>query len=200
MIHHRFPRALPDHHHFVFQCAASAAPTEPCNTPALVAAAEAACQPIRDPYDSFKVCNHVLNSTMVYNACLRDHCAATKYGAKSQEAAICSCFESIARDCEDNYIHVSWRKSDRCAKVCLNDKTYTECATACPATCQNYRQNFTGSVDCYKDCAPGCVCPIGTVIDLGRNASCTRVDQCTCYYHGKYYLPREKINIDCNEW
>ena len=136
----------------------------------------------------------------MYNVCLRDHCAAAKYGAKTQENAVCAVFEAMARDCEDNYMHVNWRKSDRCPKTCLNERTYTECATACPSTCQNYRQNFTDLVDCTKDCAPGCVCPAGTVIDLGRNASCTKPDQCTCYFHKKYYLPRETINIDCNEW
>lgn len=106
----------------------------------------------------------------------------------------------MARQCEENYIHVNWRKTGRCAKTCYSNKVYTECATTCPATCQNHGQDFRDSLDCSKDCAPGCVCSPDTVIDLGRNGSCVRPDQCTCYYHGKYYLPRETISIDCNEW
>lgn len=106
----------------------------------------------------------------------------------------------MARDCANHYINVNWRRADRCPKSCNNDRVYTECATTCPATCQNHKQAFTESLDCSKDCAPGCVCPAGKVIDLGRNASCTDADQCTCYYHGKYYLPRQSISIDCNEW
>jgi hypothetical protein len=178
----------------------SSVPTDPCDTPELLAAAEAACRPLRDPFDSFKICSRVLTDSNLYDVCQRDHCASAKHGEQAQQMALCSVFEAMARDCEDHYIHVNWRKSDRCPKSCPSDKMYTECATSCPATCQNYRQNFTGSLDCRKDCAPGCVCPADTVIDLGRNASCIRSDQCTCYYHGKYYLPREKIPIDCNEW
>ncbi|CAF3360715.1 unnamed protein product [Rotaria sp. Silwood1] len=180
-------------------CAASAVPINPCSTPELLSDAEIACRPIRDPFDSFKLCNRVINDTHIFEACKRDHCASAKYGADAQQQAICSAFEAMARDCADNYIHVNWRKSDRCAKTCYNDKIYTECATTCPATCQNHRQDFRDSLDCSKDCAPGCVCPVDTVIDLGRNASCVKSDQCTCYYHGKYYLPRQTIAIDCNE-
>jgi hypothetical protein len=142
----------------------------------------------------------VINDTYLFEACKRDHCSSAKYGVRAQEQALCAAFEAMARDCEDNYIHVNWRRSDRCSKTCDNDKVYTECATSCPATCQNHGQDFTDSLDCSKDCAPGCVCPLGTVIDVGRNASCTKSDQCTCYYHGKYYLPRQKVSIDCNEW
>ncbi|CAF0996864.1 unnamed protein product [Rotaria sordida] len=180
-------------------CATSAIPIDPCNTPELHSSAEIACRPIRDPFDSFKLCNRVINDSHIFEACKRDHCASAKYGTHSQQQALCSVFEATARDCEDNYIHVNWRKSDRCPKTCYNDKIYTECATSCPATCQNHRQDFRDSLDCSKDCAPGCVCPVDTVIDLGRNASCVRSDQCTCYYHGKYYLPRQTIAIDCND-
>ncbi|CAF4434294.1 unnamed protein product, partial [Rotaria sp. Silwood2] len=180
-------------------CATSAVPINPCSTPELLSGAEIACRPIRDPFDSFKLCNRVINDTHIFEACKRDHCASAKHGADAQQQALCSAFEAMARDCEDNYIHVNWRKLDRCAKTCYNDKIYTECATSCPATCQNHRQDFRESIDCSKDCAPGCVCPTDTVIDIGRNASCVKPDQCTCYYHGKYYLPRQTISIDCNE-
>ncbi|CAF2802982.1 unnamed protein product [Rotaria sp. Silwood2] len=180
-------------------CAASAVPINPCSTPELLSGAEIACRPIRDPFDSFKLCNRVINDTHIFEACKRDHCASAKHGADAQQQALCSAFEAMARDCEDNYIHVNWRKLDRCPKTCYNDKIYTECATSCPATCQNHRQDFRESIDCSKDCAPGCVCPTDTVIDIGRNASCVKPDQCTCYYHGKYYLPRQTISIDCNE-
>ena len=166
----------------------------------MTSAAEIACRPLLDPFDSFKVCSLALNDTSIFQACKRDHCAAAKYGLAAQQQAICAAFETMARDCENQYIHVNWRRSDRCPKTCNNEKVYTECATTCPATCQNHGQAFTDSLDCSKDCAPGCVCPLGTVIDIGRNASCTKPDQCTCYYHGTYYLPRQTISIDCNEW
>ena len=166
----------------------------------MTAAAEIACRPLLDPFDSFKICSLVLNDTSIFQACKRDHCAAAKYGPAAQQQALCAAFETMARDCENQYIHVNWRRSDRCPKTCNNEKVYTECATTCPATCQNHGQDFTDSLDCSKDCAPGCVCPPGTVIDIGRNASCIKPDQCTCYYHGTYYLPRQTISIDCNEW
>ncbi|CAF2003035.1 unnamed protein product [Rotaria magnacalcarata] len=180
-------------------CPSSATPTDPCSTQALITAAEIACRPIRDPYDAFKVCNRIINDTYMFAACKRDYCASATYGSDAQQQALCAAFEAMARDCEDNYIHINWRLSNRCPKPCLNDKVYTECATSCPATCQNHREGFRDSLDCSKDCAPGCICPLDTVIDIGRNGSCVKADQCTCYYHGKYYLPRKAISIDCNE-
>ncbi|CAF3556554.1 unnamed protein product [Adineta steineri] len=180
-------------------CAASSVAVDPCSTADLLSAATDACQPITASYDSFKVCNRVINVTRMFQSCVRDHCAAAKYGADVQQQALCSSFEAVAHDCEDKHIHCNWRTSNRCPKTCNNDKVYTECATSCPATCQNHQQAFTDSLDCSKDCAPGCVCPPGKVIDIGRNGSCINADQCTCYYHGQYYLPRANVTVDCNK-
>ncbi|CAF3508414.1 unnamed protein product [Didymodactylos carnosus] len=184
-------------------CQAVAVPTNPCNTAQLVSAAENACKPILDPYDSFKVCLYAINETDHYESCKWDYCSAKGTNVNElsmqQQTALCSAFEAMARECEAHFIHVNWRKSDRCPKACSNDKVYTECASSCPTTCQNHRQDFTSSVDCSRDCSPGCVCPSNNVIDFGRNGSCTPTDQCTCYFHGEYYLPHEKIQIDCND-
>ncbi|CAF4424963.1 unnamed protein product, partial [Adineta steineri] len=61
-------------------CAASSVAVDPCSTADLLAAATDACQPITASYDSFKVCNRVINVTRMFQSCVRDHCPAAKYG------------------------------------------------------------------------------------------------------------------------
>jgi hypothetical protein len=78
--------------------------------------------------------------------------------------------------------------------------TYVECASNCPKTCQSLTQAISNSNTCMSDCSPGCVCPNGTVLDLGQNQQCVQPKQCTCYYRGMYYQPAANITIDCNEW
>lgn len=78
--------------------------------------------------------------------------------------------------------------------------TFVECATSCPRTCQSLGQTMSDSDTCMSDCSPGCICPKGTVLDLGQNQQCVEPQQCTCFYRGKHYQPTDKINIDCNEW
>lgn len=184
----------------LIQCPTSSVQADPCDTSDLLNAAVKACGVIVDPYDSFRICSYVINNTLSYEACKRDHCAAAKYGKDAQQDALCAAFAAVAHDCADRSIYVSWRKTDRCPKSCQNERVYTDCASTYQQTCQNYGQDFANLLDLTSDCAPGCVCPEGTVIDLGRNTTCIKPDQCTCYFHGKYYLPRQTISIDCNNW
>lgn len=78
--------------------------------------------------------------------------------------------------------------------------TYVECASNCPKTCQSLSQKLSDSDTCMSDCSPGCICPAGTVLDLGQNQKCVEPKQCTCYYRGNYYQPGDSIDIDCNQW
>lgn len=78
--------------------------------------------------------------------------------------------------------------------------TYVECATNCPKTCQTFGQSISDSDSCMSDCAPGCICPSGTVLDLGQDQQCVEPQDCTCYYRGNHHQPGDKITIDCNEW
>ena len=48
-------------------------------------------------------------------------------------------------------------------KVCPDGKIFTNCGSACPATCKTYRF----PVHCILLCVPGCFCPPGTV-ELGK--------------------------------
>jgi hypothetical protein len=78
--------------------------------------------------------------------------------------------------------------------------TYVECASNCPRTCHSLTQTISESDTCMSDCSSGCICPNGTVLDLGQNQQCVQPNQCTCYYRGNYYEPQANITIDCNEW
>ena len=78
--------------------------------------------------------------------------------------------------------------------------TYVECASNCPKTCQSLSQSMPKSDTCMNDCSPGCICPKGTVLDLGQNQQCVEPARCTCYYRQKYYRSGETIKIECNQW
>jgi len=78
--------------------------------------------------------------------------------------------------------------------------TYVECASNCPRTCQSLTPILSNSDICMSDCSPGCICPTGTVLDLGQSQQCVPISACTCYFRGDYYQAGQNINIDCNEW
>ena len=44
--------------------------------------------------------------------------------------------------------------------VCTNGKLFGTCGTACPLSCDNYRNPPTGCID---ECFVGCFCPTGLV-------------------------------------
>ena len=47
--------------------------------------------------------------------------------------------------------------------LCMGGKEFTECGSACPATCENRRSDMV----CPQMCVPGCFCPPGTVDNNG---------------------------------
>ena len=47
--------------------------------------------------------------------------------------------------------------------ACTNGKLFQTCGTACPLTCDNYKNPPTGCID---ECVEGCFCPQG-LVELG---------------------------------
>ena len=62
--------------------------------------------------------------------------------------------------------------------ACTNGKLFETCGTACPLTCDNYRNPPTGCID---ECVEGCFCPHG-LVELG--AMCIPPTSCP----GKFML------------
>ena len=76
---------------------------------------------------------------------------------------------------------------------------YTECASGCPKTCENYDLNFNED-ECKQDCTPGCVCQDGFLRNAGKNNTCTKKSECSCMYNGNFYQANDIVNIECNNW
>ncbi|CAF1096107.1 unnamed protein product [Rotaria sordida] len=172
---------------------------EVCSDDDVKQQAIAACQILIDSSDVFGTCLQVVNGQQYYNTCIIDYCITAASYQNQLQQAICNSYTALARDCTDNYIDVNWRTASRCPKSCPNNMTYVECASNCPKTCQSLSQTISESDTCMSDCSPGCICPVGTVLDLGQNQQCVKPDHCTCYYRGNYYQAGDNINIDCNK-
>ncbi|CAF4176668.1 unnamed protein product [Rotaria socialis] len=158
-----------------------------------------ACQILLNTSDVFGECLHVVNGEQYYNACVIDYCMTATTHPEQLGQAMCNSYTAFARDCTDNYIDINWRTASRCPKSCPNNMTYVECASNCPKTCQSLSQRISQSDACMSDCSAGCICPTGTVLDLGQNQKCVKPDGCTCYYRGNYYQPGDSIDINCNQ-
>ncbi|CAF1170552.1 unnamed protein product, partial [Didymodactylos carnosus] len=170
-----------------------------CSTAELQLNATSACQILSDPSDIFSACLQVVDSQRFYNACLIDYCITSKNHPEEIQSALCNSYSALARECTDNFLDISWRTKDRCPKNCPNDMEYVECASNCPKTCQSLNQSLADTDNCKSDCSPGCICPNGTVLDLGQNQQCVQPQQCSCYYRGQYYPVGYSITSDCNQ-
>ncbi|XP_077863803.1 SCO-spondin-like [Saccoglossus kowalevskii] len=59
---------------------------------------------------------------------------------------------------------------------CLDEQTWSECASICPRTCEDLQEG----VACLNDeCTPGCECPLGTVL---QDEMCVPPEECRCKY------------------
>ncbi|XP_044744019.1 zonadhesin-like [Chrysoperla carnea] len=70
------------------------------------------------------------------------------------------------------------------SEKCFDNEEYQECGTACPDTCDNYRNP---NRPCTKQCVQGCFCKPGLV--LNSDGKCISPDQCpppTCGEHEVY--------------
>jgi hypothetical protein len=76
---------------------------------------------------------------------------------------------------------------------------YSECASSCPKTCQNYYLNFEND-ECKQGCSPGCVCQEGYYRNAALNNTCTPQTDCLCIYKDKAYQTNDTVNVECNTW
>jgi hypothetical protein len=77
---------------------------------------------------------------------------------------------------------------------------YRECCSACRGHCRDME---IADNTCQEECIPGCMCPVGQVMD--DNGDCVKLAQCTCY--DKYATEGDKIRDagdvverNCHRW
>ncbi|CAF3397204.1 unnamed protein product [Rotaria sp. Silwood1] len=82
---------------------------------------------------------------------------------------------------------------------CPPDKVFSKCVSRCPKTCQNPYVK-SDNKECLRNCRSGCVCTNGTLIDEGQNRQCVPQDECTCFLHGKVFMPNEILLRHGRKW
>eukprot|EP00057_Strongylocentrotus_purpuratus_P023396 XP_011677870.1 PREDICTED: uncharacterized protein LOC100889795 [Strongylocentrotus purpuratus] len=84
----------------------------------------------------------------------------------------CDSLEAYVTRCENRNINLMpWRQTVGCVMECDSNMVYEECASACPATCQNP----TAQENCNLPCVERCVCEAGFILKAGR---CVPMAQC----------------------
>uniref|UniRef100_A0A8C9SUE5 von Willebrand factor n=1 Tax=Scleropages formosus TaxID=113540 RepID=A0A8C9SUE5_SCLFO len=136
---------------------------------------------------SFLRCAHLVAPEAFAALCEEDacHCGA-------DEACRCQAMLEYARTCASHGIALhSWPGESQCVPKCPVGMQYSECASPCFPTCQSLNIHEV----CKEDCADGCTCPAGKVLDGTR---CVDVSQCSCMHAGRRYPPGSSIPQDCN--
>ncbi|XP_078511464.1 zonadhesin-like [Lissotriton helveticus] len=92
--------------------------------------------------------------------------------------------------CDDGYVYESLDSkrcvpSSDCKQTCPANSEDVECGTACPLTCDNYRNP---PVICTLQCVPGCACKTGYILESATSKNCIRPSECkkTCQDHAHY--------------
>ena len=88
---------------------------------------------------------------------------------------ICGNIPYCCNNCMVSFINnaaVTTTMSPPVEEPCINGKLFEMCGTACPLTCDNYRNPPTGCID---ECVQGCFCPHG-LVELG--AMCVPSTSC----------------------
>ncbi|XP_069815842.1 SCO-spondin-like [Dendropsophus ebraccatus] len=123
-----------------------------------------------------------------YEICMYSYCQAP--GTSS----VCPTFTSYARECSQQKITITWRRAGFCEKECSMGKRYSDCVSACPASCASVGSYDDGQ--CREECVSGCECPAGLYLEDGR---CVRQEDCPCYHRRQRYSPGEVIRQRCNQ-
>ncbi|KAM4026917.1 LOW QUALITY PROTEIN: SCO-spondin-like [Anomaloglossus baeobatrachus] len=162
-----------------------------CHLPgreAIMAEAESVCGKLLAA--PFSHCHHKVDPRSFYDTCMYTYCQHT---GQNRTSAVCPTFTSYARECSQEKMAISWRRPGFCEKQCVLGKQYSDCVSACPASCASVGSYEDGQ--CRDECVSGCECPSGLLLEDGR---CVRVEECPCYHRRQRYSAGEVIKQRCN--
>uniref|UniRef100_A0A8C3PPM6 von Willebrand factor n=1 Tax=Calidris pygmaea TaxID=425635 RepID=A0A8C3PPM6_9CHAR len=170
------------------RCKRVQAPSNTCNISSDIAekGVMETCQLLRTSL-TFSRCHHRVDPEPYIDLCERDICACTQ-GMDCH----CSVFLDYARSCaHEGVILDGWPDESSCRPRCPVGMEYKECVSPCAKTCQSLNINEV----CHGQCADGCSCPDGKLLDGER---CIESSDCSCIHSGKHYPPGFTISQDCN--
>ena len=138
--------------------------------------ADQACDVIMSaPFDS---CHSAVDPVPYIANCKSDFCNCTGRSTRNRrDACACDVITNYVRACAQAGRSLeNWIGQTRCsAKTCIGERVYKECGTHCQLTCSN----FESPPECSPDCAEGCFCPDGQVLNGG---ACVDADTCDGEY------------------
>ncbi|XP_063781355.1 SCO-spondin-like [Pseudophryne corroboree] len=152
--------------------------------------AEAICRKLLS--STFSHCHHKVDPSGYYDACMYTYCQDAG-PTPNRLSSVCQTFTSYARECAQHKISITWRRSGFCEKECLLGKQYSDCVSACPASCAAVGSYEDGQ--CRDECVSGCECPAGLYLEDGL---CVSEENCPCYYRRRRFSPGETIQQRCN--
>ncbi|KAG6931905.1 zonadhesin, partial [Chelydra serpentina] len=120
--------------------------------------------------DTFKPCHHLIEPDLFIQTCIYDMC---KYDGML--STLCAITQAYVDTCKKQGVIIKWRTNTFCPLPCPSNSYYTDCASPCPATCNNM---YASSL-CEKptECTEGCVCSEGYVLS---DDQCVSLSECGC--------------------
>ncbi|TFK00932.1 Zonadhesin [Platysternon megacephalum] len=120
--------------------------------------------------DTFKPCHHLIEPDLFIQTCIYDMC---KYDGML--STLCAITQAYVDTCKKQGVIIKWRTNKFCPLPCPSNSYYTDCASPCPATCNNI---YASSL-CEKptECTEGCVCNEGYVLS---DDQCVPLSECGC--------------------
>ncbi|XP_034637580.1 zonadhesin-like [Trachemys scripta elegans] len=120
--------------------------------------------------DTFKPCHHLVEPDLFIQTCIYDMC---KYDGML--STLCAITQAYVDTCKKQGVVIKWRTNTFCPLPCPSNSYYTDCASPCPATCNNM---YASSL-CEKptECTEGCVCNEGYVLS---DDQCVPLSECGC--------------------
>ncbi|XP_050821053.1 von Willebrand factor isoform X3 [Gopherus flavomarginatus] len=170
------------------RCKRVPAPSNTCNISSEFANKDIMerCQLLRTS-SVFSKCHHRVDPELFIGLCEEDLCTCAQ-----DMHCHCPTFLEYARSCAQQGVIVDgWPNDSSCKPRCPVGMEYKECVSPCVKTCQSLNINEV----CQGQCADGCSCPVGKLLD---GDSCVDSSECSCIHSGMRYPPGSSISQDCN--
>ncbi|XP_048475959.1 zonadhesin-like [Rhincodon typus] len=126
----------------------------------------------------YQQCHSVVKPAPFIENCVFDMCMYS-----GMISTLCDNIQSYIEACKSEGIDIKWRNTTFCPLPCQKHSHYTECATACPATCTDIYA--PSNCETHRPCVEGCECDKNFVLSNDR---CVALADCGCVdYNGNYH-------------
>ncbi|XP_010783151.1 von Willebrand factor isoform X2 [Notothenia coriiceps] len=169
-------------------CRRVSKPSQSCNSTKKSSTILSSCSVLQTS-TVFLHCAHLVSPEAFLILCQGEVCHCDQ---REAEDCYCPILLEYARTCHAHGILLrGWLEESQCFPKCPIGMQYSECTKSCSTTCHSLNIQEV----CKEECADGCTCPVGKVLDGNR---CVEVSQCSCVHMGRHFPPGSSISQDCN--